>query len=237
MKTRFGMAFVLFAVALIVPAIFHGAMTGRWGEPADRLSAARRLEEFPREFGTWIVREENELSTYVLNELRSTGYLNRAYLNRTTGEFVSVIVLVGPPGPTTRHSPDICYGNRNNRLIDTPEPVSVEQPGVGEHVFKVLRFQPAAPEASPFTVCYAWSDGGLWQVPDYPRLVFGGQDYLFKLQLVSENSTFLGEEVADTWQRFLADFLPVLHDRVLQPRPLVPVRRHRSDPPWEATAG
>lgn len=207
----------LLAVLSIVPAVLHGRFTNRWGAPFDRQSAARRVEAFPREFAGWRLDEQQELAPQVQNELQCEGYFSRKYLHARTGEQVWVILMVGPPGPMVRHPPEICYVNRENVLVQEPQVVQLQEAADRKHDFRVLRFRSPGVAAGEFSVCYAWSSGSAWQVPDFPRLEFGGKPLLYKLQLMSTDPTVASGESPAIWSNFLRDFLPIAHGRVLTP--------------------
>lgn len=208
---------ILFAMAAltVVPAVIHGRLTNRWGEPADMHAAAIRLDSFPQQAGDWEqLGEQETLPPEILRELQCTGYLNRRYGNRQTGDEVLVMVMVGSPGPLVRHPPEICYGNRANTMLGKPHLARIQAVDGQEHTLRVLRYRTPGDTGTEFSICYGWSAGGRWQVPEYPRLEFGSEPLLYKLQLLSSDDLPEGSEMPDAVSAFLHDFLPVLDRNV-----------------------
>jgi len=197
---------VVAVVALTaVPAVIHGRIMNRWGMPPDLQSAASRMATFPERIGEWRKLRDEELDRTVTEELKCVGYVNRQYINEKTGREVSLLLFVGTPGPLVRHPPEICYGNRANTLVRGPELI----PLVGEQTFRGLRYKAPGPTGQEFSICYAWSDGKHWKVPDYPRTEFGGEPMLYKLQLLSTDSVEEGKILPASAQQFLQSFLQV----------------------------
>ena len=95
--------------------------------------------------------------------------------------------MVGPPGRLVRHPPDVCYANRANRQIGEVIPLEVSSQAE-QHQFKLLHFQRMSqPVQNDFWVAYAYAtEQGLWTAPTSPRMAFGGEPVLYKLQVLSE---------------------------------------------------
>lgn len=195
----------------IVPAILHGTLSNRWGPSFDLQNAVRFVESFPRQFGDWtMIEEQNALTDEVIRELQIAGYFQRTFLKQSTGTQVQVLLMAGTPGPLVRHPPDICYASRANDALGEPEVLEVDANSIANQ-FRVLKYRVRG-TGDTFAVSYAWSDGGPWQVPSYPRMKFGGSRLLYKMQIVS-NGTDSGRE--DTRQ-FLNDFLPAFQSGAMR---------------------
>jgi hypothetical protein len=213
---RHSLAIGLLLALTIVPALLAGFASDRWGEPVDRREAARRLTDFPIVFGDWQQTEDTPLEDTTLRELRCTGYFNRAFVNRRTGESASAIVMVGPPGPTIRHPPEICYGQRSTIEGESIERDFVDAAGTEQRV-RVFEFsRPTAPERR-YAVAYGWCAGETWQVPRNPRAAFGAKPLLYKIQvLVDSPAGAAGRDDDAVWRKFLIDFLPAFRQTVLE---------------------
>lgn len=197
------------AVLTVVPAVIQGNIVQRWGTRVESVAAAERLSNCPRKFATWVMAgKDSELSEAVIRELGVLNYVKRDYVNTSSSESVSVIVLAGLPGPIARHPPEICY---NARTFATRETVEVEVQAAGENEFRVLTLQSSSVLNSEFTVTYGFSVNGNWEVPTYPRVHFGGEPILFKMQIVS-TATGDGSGMPTTVRDFLTDFVPALKD-------------------------
>src|SRR5512140_3244808 len=106
------LAVVLVAGLTIFSGYLQGRLRNRWGTPADLVAAAKLLEATPTEFGRWKLEKQTPLSENVARLLECAGYISGNYVDQATGEVVSVVVLLGPPGPISVHTPEICYSSR-----------------------------------------------------------------------------------------------------------------------------
>jgi hypothetical protein len=206
-------------VLTAVPAIVQGVLTRRWQGAADLSGASSRLKEFPSQFGDWQQRGDDEtVPDEALRELQCAGYFNRHYVNQRLGRDVTVIVMVGPAGPLIRHPPEICYGNRANKLLANPVDVELTTSDAKTHKLRLLRYANPRAISGEFSVCYGWSETGSWSVPAYPRLEFGGAPLLFKMQVLTTDAVPKEGGLPIATDRFLSDFLPLLRDQALHAR-------------------
>jgi hypothetical protein len=197
-------ALVVAVIALTaVPAVIHGKIMNRWGMPADLQVAASRVQNFPERIGEWRRLRDEELDRTVTEELKCAGYVNRQYVNEKSGREISLLLFVGTPGPLVRHPPEICYGNRANTLLRGPELISLDS----DQTFRGLRYKAPGATGQEFSICYAWSNGQQWSVPDYPRTTFGGEPLLYKLQLLSTDSVAEGKILPASAEQFLQLFV------------------------------
>ena len=177
---------VALAVGLtILSGMIHGAMSGRWGSADAMASVANRFDALPDHFGPWYLTDETELDDYAEKILQCAGYVNHRYAHRDTGQTVSVAVLLGPTGPMSVHTPEICYSSRAYERIGSRRRVSMETAGGIKDSFWVNDFQSTTLESYRLRVYYAWTDGERWSAANRPRFDFAGQPYLFKLQLAA----------------------------------------------------
>ncbi len=207
-------------VLTVAPALVHGVFSRRWRDPADIALAARNVEEFPRQFGDWKQRGDDEkMPEEAVGELQCAGYINRHYVNQRLGREVAVMLMVGPSGPLIRHPPEICYGNRANTLLSDPRNVDVAASDGRSHTFRFLRYKNAGPVTGEFSVCYGWTADGTWDVPAYPRLRFGGAPLLYKVQILTGDSLPTDGSLPVATTQFLNEFLPLLRDRLPVDKP------------------
>jgi len=113
-QTKISLSVLLLTVLTVVPAILHGQLSNRWGEMADLTRAAERLQEFPAKIGQWIRSGEGKrLRDAIARELGFAGYIHRKYANLDSGDEVTLLLMVGRPGPLVRHPPEICYSSQD----------------------------------------------------------------------------------------------------------------------------
>ncbi len=207
---------ILAAIALTVgPAVLQGHFSNRWGTPVDLTIAGEQLHQFPRELGPWQnAEDERPLSEAVCRELGLVEHFHRQYVHTSTGERMHVLLMVGPPGRLVRHPPDVCYANRANEQLGDAELIEVS--GTERSQFELLRFRRTAqPVPSEFEVAYAFCEGsGTWAAPSSPRMAYGGEPVLYKLQVLREGkSSTVQEDIEDFLTNFVAAFGAVLPSR------------------------
>ena len=93
-------------LVLLVSGVVHGLWTDRWVPKPDPAAAAARFDRLPLAIGDW-EGEALEVSPRELQGL--SGYLARRYVNRDTGDVVTLALMCGRPRVVSVHSPDVCY--------------------------------------------------------------------------------------------------------------------------------
>ena len=200
---------VVLAAALIVGGgVLHGMLSDRWGNPEELAQIARRVHALKAEFGDWTSREA-KLDAAQLKVGEIVDHTSREYVNRTTGERVSVLLICGRPGAISVHTPDICYqglgyvmGQRQPfvlRYSETVRPAEMWAAPFVKH-----------PDPEPLQICWAWSTGSVWTAPDHPRLVFYREKALYKLYIIRRAKELNGPVVDDVTQGFLRELMPEL---------------------------
>jgi hypothetical protein len=165
--------------------IVYGRLTQRWGPGPDLAAAAHHLNVFPTEFGDWQLLNEDTMDEPTRQILDCAGYVNRQYVNRRSGETISVAIIVGPSGPTSVHTPEICYSSRAYSIV-TPRKQAVFTDRRGRsHAFWALRFLSNNVSAEQLSVYYGWTSDGTWRAPESARFEFAGRPLLYKLQIAS----------------------------------------------------
>jgi hypothetical protein len=216
--TRKFTAMAMLAATVVLtaaPAVVHGLWSRRWRDPADIAAAALSVDEFPHQFGDWKQHGDDEkMPEEAVRELRCAGYINRHYVNQKLGREVTVLLMVGLSGPLVRHPPEICYGAQANKLLQDPVDVKVATPDARDHTFRFLRYKNPGAASGEFSVCYGWSADGMWDVPEYPRIRFGGEPLLYKVQVLTADPVPHEGNLPVATSQFLNEFLPLLRDRI-----------------------
>ena len=112
---------MILAGATLLGGVIQGRMSRRWGRSQEFQVLADRLQELPTEIGPWHMRASPPLAPAAEAVLECAGYVSRQYENRKTGEIVTVAVLLGPAGPISVHTPDVCYSSQEFTVIGSPE--------------------------------------------------------------------------------------------------------------------
>ena len=196
----------------VVTGFMSGQLTQRWGNPADLEQAGTRVASLPSQCGEWVVDQTLELDESSVRLLECAGYANRVYRQQQTGDTVRVIVLVGPPGPISAHTPEICYSSKSHEILVPRQERVVETTSGQQATLWMLSLASRDVSATRSVVYYAWNGGQGWQAAQSPRWDYAGQPMLYKIQL-SSAAPAAGDS-SDACARFLQDFLPVV-DRSL----------------------
>jgi hypothetical protein len=185
----------------------YGKLSQRWGPPPNLQQAAERVAEFPEQIGDWQLASELPMGDSVVEMLQCAGHVNRRYVNRQTGQSIGIALIVGPPGPTAVHTPEICYNSRAYRQDQERLPERLSGPEGTQHVFWRTRFSSRDVGGQPMGVWFAWSDGTTWEASRSPRFEFGGKPLLYKIQLAGNLPRGKTEAVDDPCRDFLQQLL------------------------------
>lgn len=216
MKT-FLWGFFVFGLAAVtaVSGYAHGSLSRRWASPEDYAPVVQKLVETPKEFGDWKMVEEQKLAPEVLTMLECMGNVYRTYQNMSTNERVTVAVILGPPGPISVHTPEICYPAKNYKIQGNRTKVVIRSAAGKEDALWTLDLRAKNVHGSGLKVYYGWRGGPNWDATEQPRFAYLGKSYLYKIQLAAESRD--GDGAADDGcKKFLADLLPQL-DRLASP--------------------
>jgi hypothetical protein len=198
----------------IAGGLYHGNLTQRWGTRPELSSLAQQLTSLPESIGPWQLRESYPLAEPTRDILRCSGYLNRHYVHDETGDSVSVAVMLGPAGPISVHTPEVCYSSRDFKQRDTRQSVTVRAPQQDSSEFWRVTFDSTGLEKTILRTYYAWTFDGTWSAAENPRMFYAGQPYLLKIQLAAMLPTNADLTKDDPCERFLADFVPALRHHV-----------------------
>ncbi len=207
----------------VASAVLQGRIRNRWGPSESMQAAAQELGKTPNSFGgpqndRWqlvVTETTDKLSDDVIEMLECTNYINRTYENRRTGEKVDVFVVIGPTGPISSHTPEICFSSQNYSSRDTHQRVSIPTAEEHDDEFWALSFKTKSIHEDLLRVYYSWTTSGRWTATDNPRFAFVGSPYLYKIQLASEMPAGSNLRTTDTCREFLKDFLPVLRKHLI----------------------
>lgn len=205
------------AVALIVgltilSGYVQGKMSRRWGIPLDIVAMGKDLENLPDKVGPWQLVSTSKLSDAVAGVLECTGYALRNYTNPETGETVSIGLLLGPSGPMSVHTPDICYSSQAYDQLDRPKQVTVAGANGEQGRFWAQTFKAKSLNGELLRVYYAWRAGGAWQAFAGGRLETARYPYLYKVQVVAPLADPASNN--DPAESFLRDFLAVAEEHL-----------------------
>ena len=131
----------LIAAVVLVGTVAGGVVQRRYdSRTTDKQTLERAAallnRQLPDRVGNWHLLAKQELSPEVVKMLRCPAHLNRVYVHDQTGDRITVAVIVGPAGPVSVHTPEICYSSRDF-AIQAPRTVT-----------KIISVMPAATASS-----------------------------------------------------------------------------------------
>lgn len=217
MKTLpfFGLAVVLFGTVGV--GWVQGRLSNRWGLRQDAEQAAERLRpRLPDEVGNWRLRSDDKLPAPVQRILQCPAYITRVYEHQQTGDVVNVAVLLGPPGPISVHTPEVCYSSREFTPDGERHRVTISTTDNRRHVLWHLPLKANNLDASSLRVFYGWSTGSVWGAAEHPRFSYGGLPHLYKLQVAVTDHPASTAIDFDAGQDFLECFLPQLQPQMVE---------------------
>lgn len=214
---RFTICLAAAIAATTLATVVHGRLTNRWGTAnQDRAEAAARLQQVPIAFGDWELQKEFHLDERERGILQCNGEWKREYVH-PSGQVVMVAMIAGPPGPTSTHTPEMCYSTQGFTQLGGVERLSFDGTDSNQHEFHRVEFVREGLARDEMEVCYAWRQKDRWTVPRVPRVAFGGGTYLYKLQLASlHDAVQTGSKSKIDCEAFLKQFLPVLDRTIFQ---------------------
>lgn len=202
---RFNLS-VLSVVALTaLSGVVSGALSNRWGPSTGAVLSGARLADIPDEFGDWQLQSTLTVEPDVIEMLQCSGSLQRVYRNRETGQIVSIALFLGPPGPISAHTPEVCYSTQDYERVGVPQRGQIRLSKNSEADFWRMKFRSSTLRGDLLGVAYAWNCGHGWVAPDSPRFAFAGRPMLYKIQLSSRIDP---GTPGDPCEDFLKAFLP-----------------------------
>lgn len=174
--------FTIGLALILASGLAHGVWTGRWRSSAELQAAAAKLANVPMDYGDW-QGQDMKMSEYDVKAAGIVGYVNRRYVNKKTGEGVSIMLVCGPPGPISVHSPEVCYPGAG--YMPTAERFETK---FGEDTFWTIKLsKQTALTRSDLVVNFAWNAKGVWDAPKWdPRMGFAQYSALYKMYIIHE---------------------------------------------------
>jgi hypothetical protein len=116
-------------------------------------------------------------------------------------------LIVGPPGPTAVHTPEICYSSRAFEIAEPRTKSSFKPTAESSHSLWKSTFRSRNAGSGKLSVHYGWSLGDQWTASESPRFEFGGHSLLYKIQVAAQIDADVDDESIDPGQEFVNAFL------------------------------
>ena len=151
-----------------------------------------------------------------------TASLSRRYEN-SRGEVVSVMLVVGRPGPISVHTPEVCYAGAGFQQKSPATKIHLisENGAFSDELWSVDFRRPGNLPSRDIRIYYGWNFEGDWSAASNPRLEYAGSGALFKIYIVGPPP--LGAPEGDSpGLRFARLFLPELRAALFSVTPTPP---------------
>jgi hypothetical protein len=206
---------------LATGGVLHGLQTGRWAGPtsAELEAAGARLDRLALSFGDWDGRAL-EPSEIVLADEEGSRNVIRYYLNRGSGQALTVFLACGKPVTMWgSHNPLRCYPHNGFELLAPPVPYPVpSSASLPAASFKVADFGKGNGTLTNLQrVFWTWSDDGRWRTPDDPNRAFARCRFLYKLYVVRQLNKPEEPLEKDPSLEFIQLLLPELQTALFAP--------------------
>jgi hypothetical protein len=202
---------LLATVVVLVSGVTRGIWTDRWSTRRDLDHAAARLDRVAITLGDW-TGQPLEFDVEAHARAGIAGGLLRRFVDRRTGEAVSLLIVCGRPGPISVHTPEVCYAGAGYEVVEARTrshiPLGADASPAEFWRIRLRKVRSIVPEF--LDVHYAWSATGAWQAPDRdPRFEFAWYPSLYKLYVVRRSDP-TGTPGPDPGLAFLRALLPEL---------------------------
>ena len=201
---------VVCVMFILGSGIVHGLWTSRWYPSKALQQAVSRVPKVPMEIGEWKATDvEVDAETYA--QAGAQGYWMRNYRHDKTGERITVILMCGPFGQMSVHTPDVCYRGAGYEMDGGQRKVVIRDGDTEGHFWSGVFRKNNALSAPALHLYWSWSADGDWLTPSSPRFTFRGRPALYKLYVIQQE-TVMPESKAtqNEVQRFIGQLLPQL---------------------------
>lgn len=220
---------LVLSVVVAIGTYAHGIMTDRWervnGELLNQFTV--QVPKIPLSFGDWEGTEEF-ISDKEFEATNCTAYISRRYVNRGTGEIVSMYCVSGTARHITIHSPDWCYQGAGYKMQGKPVQYSAPYSGGSSSAeFLTASFHKAdvanTGNDKTLRIFWTYSDDGEWIGPPWAKAFFAGRPALYKIYLICDCSGQDTSAGASPANKFTSDLFQSINQTLFAAAPPVAV--------------
>lgn len=197
------------SVALIVVVtLVEGSWTERWIRSDSQLLAtwSARVKSLPMTIGDWEGKTLPE-NPQEIEAAGITGSVSREYVNRATGDKVSVFLVVGGARKIAVHTPDKCFVAAGYKMNRDPEGYGVTPTS---EFYNTLFSKEAVHNNELLRVFWGWNVGTGWAAPAMPRWEYRGKEALCKMYLMTMQTTSADGPDKSAALEFMKEAEPVI---------------------------
>jgi hypothetical protein len=180
-----GVAGILIITAGLVNAYWTGVF-GNINSDEILKSFAKRLGDVPMSVGDWEGTDDREMDPREREVAAADASLSRRYLNRLTGQAVSVFIVSGHHRAIAQHTPDLCYVAAGFQMLSPPIHYDVVTDDGTVETYTTVFKKDEHTGTQYLRVFWTWSFEGQWLAPNMPRMKLVGHPALYKVYFINE---------------------------------------------------
>jgi hypothetical protein len=205
-------------LALVLTGLLHGRITNRWGRSDNLEAAVGKLEHLPLSAGDWD-GTLLELNTDPAATKGMGAYVGARFVNRLTGDAMSITLICGRAGPLSLHPPTICLPSHGHTQKSPLVKTQVPWKGCRQAAeFMVADFgRPVGSLEEGVHVYWSYSHNGDWVVPENPRVTWARERAVFKLYVARPSMRADSPLEEDPTLPFVRAYLPELEKVLFGP--------------------
>lgn len=195
----------------------NGIFTDRFGKTNSELldQFTVQVPKLPLRIGPWEGRDQ-EIPGKEFALTNCTAYVSRPYINRQTGDVVSVYVVSGTARHITIHTPDWCYQGAGYKMeTRKPEQTVIDCENNAnlpkDPEFLTSSFRKSNPtdptKDQVLRIFWTYSDNGDWLGPGWAKRTFAGKPAMYKIYVISDVTGGDSSIEANPAQAFVKDAL------------------------------
>ena len=211
------------ALLLVGSGFYRGVQARRLADfTGSEANCPFPLHDIPRTIDTWQVIEGSEtmLDPQTTRITGSTDHIIRTYRDEMTGVMLSVLILYGPAGPVTPHTPQVCYPASGFAAVGGMANRKVEYGNGQVAEFRSSVFAKSGGRSTVFqTVYHSYELDGAWSPTIENRKLRRRNPGVFKVQIQRRS---LEQEIPgenEPIESFVAKLLPVIEKMAADDRP------------------
>jgi hypothetical protein len=208
---------LLIAIGVIVlSGVVHGIWSSRW-QTSERLDqAVARVPLVPKTAGDWHA-EDVEVNPDAYAQTGALGYWMRRYKHQKTGNEVTVILMCGPSGKMSVHTPNICYQGAGFLIQGEPVECTVSEKNWTAALWTADFAKETGAGDQRLRIFWSWTAGEQWSAPDNARFAFSGQPALYKLYVVRDMTFSRAALENDPAVDLMRQLLPLMDKTLFSP--------------------
>ncbi len=209
------------ALLIISTGLVNAYWTGTlfFGDDVDATVVRKEFADHLRQgvdlgIGDWEGKDEGEMDAREAGVAGADASLSYRYVNRLTGQGVSVFLVSGHFRTIAQHTPDQCYVAAGFQMLNQPIHYNVVTDAGSVETYTTVFKKDEHSGTQYIRVFWTWSYDGEWLAPNMPRVALVGRPALYKMYFITE-VPIPGQPIEqNTAVDFMRSFMPVVNHKL-----------------------